>query len=83
MFGAVAELERVYILQRQREGVVAAKARGVRFGRPTKNPPENFSELVWQIERGKLSTKDAQALSGLKEATFYRRLSEQRSAMRR
>jgi len=83
VFGAVAELERGYILQRQREGVAAAKARGVRFGRPIKSPPENFAELVRQIERGKLSTKDALAVSGLKEATFYRRLSEHRAANRR
>ena len=83
VFGAVAELERGYILQRQREGVAAAKARGVRFGRPIKSTSENFPELVRQIERGIISTKNAQALSGLKEATFYRRLREYRAQKKR
>jgi len=36
------EFERENIRQRQSEGIVAAKARGVRFGRPIKKPPENF-----------------------------------------
>ena len=54
VFGAVAELERSYILQRQAEGIAAARVRGVRFGRPIIKPPENFGVLVKQWERGKL-----------------------------
>ena len=54
VFGAVAELERGYILQRQAEGIASAKRRGVHFGRPTKKPPENFNTLVKQWERGKI-----------------------------
>ena len=42
VFGAVAELERGYILQRQAEGIASAKRRGVHLGRPIKRPPENF-----------------------------------------
>ena len=45
VFGAIAELERYMTLQRQAEGIRAAKSRGVQFGRPVKKSPENFIEL--------------------------------------
>ena len=79
VFGAVAELERGYILQRQKEGIIAAKARGVRFGRPIKKPPENFGELIKQWERGKITFEEILKQTGLKQATFYNRLREFRS----
>jgi len=83
VFGAVAELERGYILQRQAEGIVAAKARGVRFGRPIINPPGNFGAMVRQWECGTLPISDVLMQTGLKEATFYRRLREHRHAEKR
>jgi len=49
----VAQNERENIRTRQTEGITAAKARGVRFGRPIIMPPENFGELVRAWERGK------------------------------
>ena len=79
VFGAVAELERGYTLQRQREGIAAAKARGIRFGRPIIKPPENFTEIVKQWERGKLSLAEVLERTGLKESTFYNRLREHRA----
>jgi DNA invertase Pin-like site-specific DNA recombinase len=79
VFGAVAELERGYLLQRQAEGIAAAKARGVQFGRPVKQPPANFIELMKQWERGKLMTKDFMEQTGLTESTLYRRLREHRA----
>lgn len=82
VFGAVAELERGYILQRQREGITAARARGVRFGRPTKKSPVNFDELVKQWERGKLTFDEVLGRTGLKQATFYNRLREYRQTIR-
>jgi len=83
VFGAVAELERGYLLQRQAEGIAAAKARGVRFGRPIKKPPENFAALVKQWEGGKLLLAELLERTGLKEATFYRRLREHRAMKRK
>ncbi|MDR2546720.1 MAG: recombinase family protein [Lachnospiraceae bacterium] len=78
VFGAVSELEREYLLQRQREGIAAARARGVHLGRPTKKLPENFDSLVNQWEHGNISISDILTQTGLKEATFYRRLREWR-----
>ena len=76
VFGAVAELERGYILQRQAEGIKAARARGVHLGRPVKKPPENFVELAKQWERGNISIGELMKQTDLKESTLYRRLRE-------
>ncbi|MDR1621453.1 MAG: recombinase family protein [Synergistaceae bacterium] len=74
----VAQNERENISKRQIEGIAAAKTRGVRFGRPAKKPPENFHELVRAWKRGKLTLEKILEQTGLKEATFYRRLKELR-----
>ena len=76
VFGAVAELERGYLLQRQAEGIAAARARGVHMGRPAKRPPENFIELARLWERGKLTTTELRQQTGFTETTLYRRLRE-------
>lgn len=75
----VAQSERENIRKRQAEGITAAKARGVRFGRPPKKPPENFRELVKLWERGKLSFKEVLEQTGLKKTTFYQLLKEHRA----
>ena len=75
----VAQNERECIRSRQAEGIAAARARGVRFGRPMTEPPEDFNALVRLWERGTLSIWEALERTGLKEATFYRRLRELRS----
>jgi DNA invertase Pin-like site-specific DNA recombinase len=72
----VAQNERENIRKRQAEGIAAARARGVRFGRPVQKPPENFPALVREWERGKLALAEVLERTGLKEATFYRRLRE-------
>jgi DNA invertase Pin-like site-specific DNA recombinase len=74
----VAHSERENIRKRQKEGIAAAKLRGVRFGRPIKKPPENFGELIKQWEKGNLTIKQILEQTELKEATFYRRLREYR-----
>jgi Site-specific recombinases, DNA invertase Pin homologs len=74
----VAQSERETIRKRQSEGIAAAKARGVVFGRPIKKSPENFEILVKRWERGEIQINDVLEQTGLKEATFYRRLREYR-----
>jgi DNA invertase Pin-like site-specific DNA recombinase len=75
----VAHTERDHIKQRQAEGIAAAKAKGIRFGRPIKKPPQNFAELVRAWERKKLTLEQLLVQADLKKATFYRRLRELRA----
>jgi len=74
-----AECERETIRKRQAEGIAIARSRGVKFGRPVKKPPENFDFLVKSWEQGKMPFEDVLEQTGLKEATFYRRLREYRA----
>ena len=75
----VAQSERENIRKRQEQGIAAAKARGVRFGRPAVETPEDFGALVEAWERHERSFADTIALCGMSEATFYRRLREYRN----
>jgi DNA invertase Pin-like site-specific DNA recombinase len=79
----VAQSERESIRQRQAEGIAAARARGVRFGRPVKRPPENFPAAVREWECGKLALAEVLERTNLREATFYKRLREYRGAKER
>ena len=70
----VAENERTNIRQRQAEGIAAAKARGVRFGRPPIDMPEQFEATVALWEEKKIDIREATRCTGMSEATFYRRV---------
>jgi DNA invertase Pin-like site-specific DNA recombinase len=74
----VAHSERDAIRKRQADGIAAARARGVKFGRPIKKPPANFEDFLIKWESGKMTIADVLEQTGLKEATFYRRLREWR-----
>ena len=69
----VAENERTNIRQRQAEGIEAAKARGVRFGRPPLETPEHFEKTVHLWEKKKINIQEALERSGMSESTFYRK----------
>lgn len=74
----VAENERENIRKRQEEGIKAAKNRGVKFGRPRKNIPNGFYDIVNQWEKKNISFKNVLKLCDMSEATFYRRVREYR-----
>lgn len=75
-----AQNERENIRKRQKEGIAAARARGVRFGRPEKAVPDNFGKIVRGWEQKKVSFEEVLRKCGMSEATFYRRLREYRVA---
>ena len=76
----VAQSERENIRKRQEQGIAAARARGVRFGRPEIELPQDFAQIVRRWEQKQLSFDAALAQSGLTKATFYRRLREFRAS---
>lgn len=74
----VAQNERENIRKRQAEGIAAAKARGVQFGRPEIPIPENFNELVKKWEKNQLDIEEVAILCGMSVPTFYKKLREQK-----
>lgn len=74
----VAQSERENIKKRQEQGIAAAKAKGVRFGRPEIPLPDNFGKLVKDWEKKKISFEEVLKLCNMSEATFYRKLREYR-----
>lgn len=74
----VAQNERENIKKRQAEGIAAAKAKGVRFGRPEREIPADFGRIVQDWEQKRLTFEKALEQCGMSESTFYRRLREYR-----
>ena len=71
VFGAVAELEREYILQRQREGIAIAKEQGKYTGRKSAQYPD-FDVVVSRWRKGELTAVQAMKRLGMTSSTFYR-----------
>lgn len=74
----VAQNERENIRKRQAQGIAAAKANGVKFGRPEIPMPDDFSNIVNKWEEGKITLEEALKESKMSESTFYRRVREYR-----
>ncbi len=72
----VAENERDNIKKRQAQGIAAAKARGVKFGRPVIEAPSGFEKIAKDFLQGKIKLAEATKKTGLSKTTFYRRLRE-------
>lgn len=72
----VAQNERENIRKRQKEGIAAAKLRGVKFGRPTIDLPSDFHQIVNEFEMQQITLEEAILKCNVSKATFYRRLKE-------
>ena len=72
----VAQTEREFNRQRQAEGIAAAKARGVRFGRKRLLMPEAFEELAEEWRQGRVSAAQAGRELGISRTTFKLRAEE-------
>lgn len=72
VMSAFAQVEHDFIKQRQAEGIAAAKARGVKFGREPMPLPENFPEVCAAWKAGKLSARKAGKALGVTHITFLR-----------
>ena len=75
IFGAVAELEREYILQRQREGIAIAKEQGKYTGRKA-TQPSDFDRVAAQWRRGEITAAEAMRILHMSKTTFYRKVKQ-------
>ena len=72
IMSAFAQIERDLIKQRQAEGISAAKARGVNFGRESLERPENFAEVLFDWKAGKISARKAGKILDTTHHTFLK-----------
>lgn len=72
VMSSIAEEERVKNHQRQEEGIAAAKAKGVKFGRPSLTLPDNYQTVMGQVAEGKLKSFEAMEMLNLKRTSYYK-----------
>ena len=72
VLGTIAEQERATIKSRQAEGIITAKAKGVKFGRPALQFPANWNEVYTQWKNGEITAKVAMEKTGTKRTSFYK-----------
>lgn len=72
----VAQNERENIKKRQAQGIAAAKAKGIKFGRPEVPMPDDFGTLFSKWEKGQITTLEILKKTGLTKSTFYRKVRE-------
>lgn len=76
VYTSMAEQERVNILQRQKEGIASAKARGQYLGRPIIELPKEWAKLYKQWKDGKITAVAFMKEIDMKKATFYKKVKE-------
>ncbi|MBF0398168.1 MAG: recombinase family protein [Desulfobacterales bacterium] len=74
IFGALSELERENTLQRQKEGIAAAKIKGKKFGRPQIKKPQDWDKIIVLWQKGEITAVEAMRKLNLNCGTFYRRV---------
>ena len=75
VFAAVAELERGYILDRQREGIAIAKSKGKYTGRKPVEVDEQLWDSLYALwSEGKITAVEFMDKMGMRKSTFYRRV---------
>lgn len=72
VMSSIAEEERLKNHQRQSEGIMAAKNKGVVFGRPNIRKPENYEAVMEKVVAGELKAVEAMRELGVKKTTFYK-----------
>ena len=76
----VAQTEREFIRQRQREGISAAKERGVHFGRKCYERPENYPEIVRAWEDKRITARDGAEQLHISLSCFYKWMAKEKHA---
>lgn len=79
----VAQNERENIKKRQAQGIAAAKARGVKFGRPVKDVSDEFADEVVRWNKGELKMEDLLQKYDISQSMFYRRVRELEASKKR
>ena len=74
----VAQREREHTLERQREGIEAARKKGTKFGRPKIERPDNFTVVYAKVQRHEITAREAMRQLALKPNSYYRFVSEER-----
>ena len=72
VLGGFAEEERKKILKRQREGIDVALEKGVKFGRPQVQVPEEWEHVIAMVENKEITSVEAMSLLNLKKTTYYK-----------
>ncbi len=72
VLGSIAEEERKQIRKRQKEGLAAAKAKGVKLGRPAVQLPPNWEATIRRWQNGDIKAVEAMKITGIKKNTFYK-----------
>lgn len=72
VLGGFAEEERKKILKRQREGIDVALEKGVKFGRPQVQVPEEWERVIAMVENKEITSVEAMSLLNLKKTTYYK-----------
>ena len=76
IFGGLAQFEREQTLQRQKEGILIAKSKGVYKGRKPINLPENYNDVMMLWRNKSITARKAMTMLNMNPTTFYRKAKE-------